>query len=304
MPDIQTPLECLIQIGQEEVIASLDMQEIKLPPKKVSFSLSILMQTTTTTNSNVYLLLNAIVFEGIISCLSFNPDYSGLFAAGSYTNRITLYNEKSSNSLVCSLQSPVGSGITQVYKNVSISTPYNIYPVLFWYKRSSKRLVNHLPFSSPFFPFPFLFIQRFNSLQMATICSAYPANQPKYFVGIFAIRWMYSTPWRGLQIPINISRLISIHLAVISLQGLRYHSSYLLSSIYHPSINLSRSAFYLHILISFADQLYHGTQDSRILIYNLKDQSLLHSLTEHKGIYFRTIIIVLRTYQQSTSTSQ
>ncbi|CAG8528873.1 7927_t:CDS:10 [Funneliformis mosseae] len=41
--------------------------------------------------------------KGIISCLSFNPDRSGLYAAGSYSQTIGLYDE-SNNELCCVLQ--------------------------------------------------------------------------------------------------------------------------------------------------------------------------------------------------------
>jgi len=40
---------------------------------------------------------------GIISCLAFNPDRSGLYAAGSYSQTIGLYDE-SNNELCCILQ--------------------------------------------------------------------------------------------------------------------------------------------------------------------------------------------------------
>eukprot|EP01038_Epipyxis_sp_PR26KG_P005427 gene5427-7517_t len=38
--------------------------------------------------------------KGIISCLSFNPDYSGAYAAGSYANSISVYVENSSESVL------------------------------------------------------------------------------------------------------------------------------------------------------------------------------------------------------------
>jgi len=50
--------------------------------------------------------------NGIISCLSFNPDYSGVFAAGSYSNSVGVYNQMDKNSLICMF--PTNYGVTQV----------------------------------------------------------------------------------------------------------------------------------------------------------------------------------------------
>ncbi|RHZ84437.1 hypothetical protein Glove_81g47 [Diversispora epigaea] len=54
--------------------------------------------------------------KGIISCLAFNPDFSGLYAAGSYSQTIGLYDESNNNLLYIlrgSQSEPIGS-ITQV----------------------------------------------------------------------------------------------------------------------------------------------------------------------------------------------
>ena len=38
--------------------------------------------------------------RGIISCLKFNPDYSGAYAAGSYAHNITIYAENMRESVL------------------------------------------------------------------------------------------------------------------------------------------------------------------------------------------------------------
>ena len=38
--------------------------------------------------------------RGIISCLKFNPDYSGAYAAGTYAHNITIYAENVQNSVL------------------------------------------------------------------------------------------------------------------------------------------------------------------------------------------------------------
>lgn len=50
--------------------------------------------------------------RGIISCFAFAPDYSGLYAAGSYTGTIGLYVENSP-ALICALDGHAG-GVTQL----------------------------------------------------------------------------------------------------------------------------------------------------------------------------------------------
>lgn len=49
---------------------------------------------------------------GIISCFDFSPDYSGLYAAGSYSQNIGLYEEK--NNKLCLKLSGIQGGVTQV----------------------------------------------------------------------------------------------------------------------------------------------------------------------------------------------
>eukprot|EP01114_Cavostelium_apophysatum_P000976 TRINITY_DN10845_c0_g1_i1.p1 TRINITY_DN10845_c0_g1~~TRINITY_DN10845_c0_g1_i1.p1 ORF type:complete len:256 (+),score=33.46 TRINITY_DN10845_c0_g1_i1:675-1442(+) len=51
---------------------------------------------------------------GIISCFAFNPDYSGLFANGSYSNVIGLYNQAEQNAAISVMQPETGTGITQL----------------------------------------------------------------------------------------------------------------------------------------------------------------------------------------------
>ncbi|KAG9289033.1 hypothetical protein G9A89_015582 [Geosiphon pyriformis] len=50
--------------------------------------------------------------KGVITCFAFNPDYSGLYAAGSYSKTVGLYDE-SNNSLLFLLRALAG-GVTQV----------------------------------------------------------------------------------------------------------------------------------------------------------------------------------------------
>lgn len=44
--------------------------------------------------------------KGIISCIAFNPDYSGCFAAGSYANSVNIYLENTHASVleICDLE--------------------------------------------------------------------------------------------------------------------------------------------------------------------------------------------------------
>ncbi|ORZ12763.1 WD40-repeat-containing domain protein [Absidia repens] len=51
--------------------------------------------------------------KGIISCLDFNPDHSGMYAAGSYSQSIGIYDERT-NDLCLKLTGMKGGGITQV----------------------------------------------------------------------------------------------------------------------------------------------------------------------------------------------
>jgi WD40 repeat protein len=48
--------------------------------------------------------------KGIISTLAFNPDYSGLFAAGSFAKNVGLYAENSNTCL--GLYNQIGFGVT------------------------------------------------------------------------------------------------------------------------------------------------------------------------------------------------
>ncbi|KAI8918189.1 WD40-repeat-containing domain protein [Powellomyces hirtus] len=51
--------------------------------------------------------------KGLISSIAFNPDQSGMYAAGSYTGSIGLYDERN-DELLCQMRDTDGRGITQV----------------------------------------------------------------------------------------------------------------------------------------------------------------------------------------------
>lgn len=51
--------------------------------------------------------------QGIISCLAFSPDYSGLLAAGTYSKNIGLYDITTGK--LCSHFGDLDGGVTQVY---------------------------------------------------------------------------------------------------------------------------------------------------------------------------------------------
>ncbi|KAL0085949.1 WD40-repeat-containing domain protein [Phycomyces blakesleeanus] len=50
--------------------------------------------------------------KGIISCLDFSPDYAGLYAAGSYSKTVGIYDE--TNNEMCLKLSGIEGGVTQV----------------------------------------------------------------------------------------------------------------------------------------------------------------------------------------------
>ncbi|KAG0170408.1 Telomerase Cajal body protein 1 [Apophysomyces sp. BC1034] len=50
--------------------------------------------------------------KGLISCLDFSPDYSGLYAAGSYSQSVGIYDE--SNNELCLKLTGIEGGVTQV----------------------------------------------------------------------------------------------------------------------------------------------------------------------------------------------
>lgn len=52
--------------------------------------------------------------RGIISTLAFCPDYSGLFAAGSFSGTVSLYSEDTGGTPVQHLKGVIGGGVTQV----------------------------------------------------------------------------------------------------------------------------------------------------------------------------------------------
>ncbi|KAI8140179.1 WD40-repeat-containing domain protein [Fennellomyces sp. T-0311] len=50
--------------------------------------------------------------KGIISCLDFSPDYAGLYAAGSYSHSVGIYDE--TNNELCLKLNELKTGVTQV----------------------------------------------------------------------------------------------------------------------------------------------------------------------------------------------
>jgi hypothetical protein len=42
--------------------------------------------------------------RGLISCITFCPDYSGMFACGSYTNTVGIYDENTNSPICVSLK--------------------------------------------------------------------------------------------------------------------------------------------------------------------------------------------------------
>ena len=51
---------------------------------------------------------------GIVSALSFVPDYSGTYAAGTYAGTVTLYSEDTGGTPVQHVGGIKGGGVTQV----------------------------------------------------------------------------------------------------------------------------------------------------------------------------------------------
>jgi len=54
------------------------------------------------------------VFPGIISALAFSSDYSGVFAAGSFSGTVSLYSEDTGATPMQHVDGIVGGGVTQV----------------------------------------------------------------------------------------------------------------------------------------------------------------------------------------------
>ena len=52
--------------------------------------------------------------SGIISALAFSPDYSGLYAAGSFSGTVSLYTEDTGATPVQHIDGVTGGGVTQV----------------------------------------------------------------------------------------------------------------------------------------------------------------------------------------------
>ena len=75
--------------------------------------------------------------RGLISCLSFNPDMSGLFAAGSYAKTTCLYEERSRACLM-TLEEEHAGGVTQVTWSHTrqVREPIIVYPLYTLYTPS------------------------------------------------------------------------------------------------------------------------------------------------------------------------
>ncbi|KAI8889136.1 WD40 repeat-like protein [Backusella circina FSU 941] len=86
--------------------------------------------------------------KGIISCIDFSPDYSGLFAAGSYSKSIGIYDE-SNNELCLKLTGMDGGGVTQVKfsKDGSLlfSTSRHANTIQCWDIRDTANVLYELP---------------------------------------------------------------------------------------------------------------------------------------------------------------
>jgi WD40 repeat protein len=86
--------------------------------------------------------------KGIISCLDFCPDYSGLFAAGSYSQSIGIYDE-SNNELCLKLTGMDGGGVTQVKFSKDgkylFSASRHANSIVCWDIRDSANILYELP---------------------------------------------------------------------------------------------------------------------------------------------------------------
>lgn len=52
--------------------------------------------------------------RGIVSCMSFNPDWSGLYAVGTYARNVWIYDDRSAEPVLSFENAHAGGGITQV----------------------------------------------------------------------------------------------------------------------------------------------------------------------------------------------
>jgi WD40 repeat protein len=86
--------------------------------------------------------------KGIIACLDFAPDYSGLYAAGSYSQSIGIYDE-SNDELCLKLTGMEGGGVTQVKFSKDgrylFSASRHANSILCWDVRDSANILYELP---------------------------------------------------------------------------------------------------------------------------------------------------------------
>jgi len=87
--------------------------------------------------------------RGLLSCINFSPDYSGMFAVGSYSNTVGIYSE-SDNSAICFLEDKEdGSGITHVQfspnGNYLMSGSRKSSSICCWDIRNTGKILYRLP---------------------------------------------------------------------------------------------------------------------------------------------------------------
>jgi WD40 repeat protein len=86
--------------------------------------------------------------KGIIACLDFAPDYSGLYAAGSYSSSIGIYDE-TNDELCLKLTGMEGGGVTQVKFSKDgrylFSASRHATSILCWDVRDSANILYELP---------------------------------------------------------------------------------------------------------------------------------------------------------------
>jgi WD40 repeat protein len=86
--------------------------------------------------------------KGIISCIDFSPDYSGLYAAGSYSKSIGIYDE-TNNELCLKLTGMDGGGVTQVKfsrdGSLLFSASRHSNSILCWDIRDTANVLYELP---------------------------------------------------------------------------------------------------------------------------------------------------------------
>ncbi|KAI7863821.1 WD40-repeat-containing domain protein [Spinellus fusiger] len=85
--------------------------------------------------------------KGIISCLDFSPDYAGLYAAGSYSKTVGIYDE--SNHELCLKLTGIEGGVTQVQFSPNGQCLYTAsrqsQSILCWDLRNTVHILYELP---------------------------------------------------------------------------------------------------------------------------------------------------------------